>query len=147
MHCPGYRLVVSELTIGDGGIFGGHYWCHWCYGVLEVPRNSNSLLLPYSLFNFVTCSRLQAWWALWLPRWPPAECNNVSMLCSFLVFIRCFLFLYHCCILSEIKLTPTTTASIKKGSFLHPSYPTVTVLAMYCSYDVVHKAYLILVQF
>ena len=64
---------------------------------------------PYSVFDFVTCFWLPAWWALRLPWWPPAECSNVSMLCAFLVFTKCFLFLYHCCILSEIKLTTTTT--------------------------------------
>ena len=51
---------------------------------------------------------LPAWWTLWFPWWPPAEFNNVSMLCAFLVFTNCFLFLYHCCILSGIKLTTTT---------------------------------------
>ena len=33
------------------------------------------------------------------------------MLCAFLVFTKCFLFLYHCCILSEIKLSTATTIS------------------------------------
>ena len=61
----------------------------------------------------VACDKwLPAWWALWLPWWPPAECCNVSMLCAFLVFTKCFPFLYHCCILSEIKLTTTTITTI-----------------------------------
>ena len=51
---------------------------------------------------------LPAWWALRLPWWPPAECSNVSILCAFLVFTKSLLFLYHCGILSEIKLTTTT---------------------------------------
>ena len=33
--------------------------------------------------------------------------QNAAMLCAFLVFTKCFLFLYHYCILQEIKLTTT----------------------------------------
>ena len=54
---------------------------------------------------------LSAWWALRLPWWPPAECSNVSMSCEYWYLQNVFLFLYHCCILSEIKLTTTTTKS------------------------------------
>ena len=51
---------------------------------------------------------LSAWWASRLPWWPPAECSNVSMSCEYWYLQNVFLFLYHCCILSEIKLTTTT---------------------------------------
>ena len=42
------------------------------------------------------------------PWWPPAECSNVSMSCEYCYLQNVFLFLCHCCILSEIKLTTTT---------------------------------------
>ena len=53
---------------------------------------------------------LPAWWALRFPWEPPAEFNNVSMICAFLAFTQCFLFLYHCCFLSGIKLATTKYA-------------------------------------
>ena len=59
---------------------------------------------------------LPVWWAWRLPWWPPAECSNVSMLCAFLVFTKCFfLSLYHCCLLSEIKLNTTATLYVLNG--------------------------------
>ena len=50
---------------------------------------------------------LPAGWALRLPWGPSAERSNVSMLYAFLEFTKCFLLLYQCCILSEIRLTTT----------------------------------------
>ena len=70
--------------------------------------NFNCVIFKCILVMDILNIWLPAWWALRLPWWPPAECSNVSMLSAFLVFIRCFLFLYHTCILSEIKLTTTT---------------------------------------
>ena len=38
---------------------------------------------PMFALWFVTYFWLSAWWALWLPWWPPAECSNVSMSCKY----------------------------------------------------------------
>ena len=64
--------------------------------------------LSYKSHFWGKSSWLPAWWATWLPWWPPAKCSNVSMSCGFLYLQKWFLFLYHFCILSEIKFTTTT---------------------------------------
>ena len=49
---------------------------------------------------------MPAWWALWLPWWPPAGCYNASM--YLLIDIdHEFLLLFYCFVLLEIKLTTT----------------------------------------
>ena len=54
---------------------------------------------------------LPAWWPLGLPWWPT---ENAAMLQCYMQSLYlhsalCLLFLCHCCILSEIKLTTTST--------------------------------------
>ena len=78
-------------------------------------RKQLSPLPPYSPFNLLHVFWLSAWWALRLPWWPPAECSNVSMSCEYWYLQNVFLFLYHCCILSEIKLTTTIVPNIVVG--------------------------------
>ena len=70
---------------------------------------------------------LSAWWALRLPWWPPAECSNVSMSCEYWYLQNVFLFLYHCCILSEIKLTTTTTTT----EYLFNSFMVLQIFPIY----------------
>ena len=55
------------------------------YSVFALVRLSRRMRFPdmlrYSLrYRFVACILwLPAWWALWLPWWPPAGCNNALM--------------------------------------------------------------------
>ena len=64
------------------------------------------ILLPpcphISLFKarYIIC--FPAWWAVWLPLWPPARCNIALMYHEFLILL-------YCCVMLEIKLTTTTT--------------------------------------
>ena len=54
--------------------------------------------------------------------------SNISMLCAFLVFTKCFLFLSQYCILSEIKLTTTTPEWIKHDS--DSNFPKLYIIDM-----------------
>ena len=47
-------------------------------------------------YNFLT-KLLPAWWALWLPWWPPAGCNNALMYLLILTMNFCYCFIVVFC--------------------------------------------------
>ena len=53
---------------------------------------------------------LPAWWALWLPWWPPTGCSNALMYLLIFAMNSCYCFIV---VLLEIKLTTTTTTKCR----------------------------------
>ena len=92
-------------------------------------------LLPGDCHRYSQTTNQHFWlpasWALRLPWWPPAECCNVSMLCAFLIFTKCFLFLYHYCILSEKSLLLFTNIHIQINIFTSERF-TDDRIVIYC---------------
>ena len=113
---PCHRIHEKFCHRGCGsGAGGGIYWV-MPLAVLWLIQRSELVLIYYGPIPFLMCSIwtlptsrlmsewLPAWWALWLPWWPPAGCNNASIYYS---YHHEFLLLFYCCALLEIKLTTT----------------------------------------